>query len=141
MGMQVDAVENVVSPEPTKFAEDAVLQSPGGNTTMANGSIVVEEPGAVASRRDEPAIPETVTAVPVAAPVDPGDDTTAIEIKADISRTAVDGTVTRGLKRKFEDMIAMDEDPALSDDADAETPSMSLKVNQDGTVEQVDTVR
>jgi len=51
-----------------------------------------------------------------------------------------DENVARGLKRKF-DEISMDEDPALSDDAGAETSSIPLKVNQDGTVEQADTVR
>jgi hypothetical protein len=51
-----------------------------------------------------------------------------------------DANVSRGLKRKF-DEISMDEDPVLSDDAGAETASMPLKVNQDGTVEQADTVR
>jgi hypothetical protein len=51
-----------------------------------------------------------------------------------------DENVSRGLKRKF-DEISMDEDPALSDDAGAETSNVPLKVNQDGTVEQADTVR
>jgi hypothetical protein len=51
-----------------------------------------------------------------------------------------DENVSRGLKRKF-DEISMDEDPALSDDAGADTSNVPLKVNQDGTVEQADTVR
>ena len=49
--------------------------------------------------------------------------------------------VNRGLKRKFDEMAAADEEPSLSDDAGPEESSLPLKVNPDGTVEQVDTVR
>lgn len=49
--------------------------------------------------------------------------------------------VSRGLKRKFDEMVTADEDPSMSDDAGVEEASLPLKVNPDGTVEQADTVR
>jgi len=66
---------------------------------------------------------------------------TASETNPQISDDAFSNSHPRGLKRKYEEMVAMDEDPALSDDPGVETPNPPLKVNQDGTVEQVDTVR
>ena len=72
---------------------------------------------------------------------DTSSDSVVLRIQPEVDRDAVGESFSRGLKRKFEEMIAMHEDPLLSDDAGAETPNMPLNVNQDGTTEQVDTVR